>query len=236
MGAWQRAHAGEPTYVATDGAGDWAIRHIVPIDRQPISRTRRRCVVIAAMVAGGWPGTPDVFLTFASGAACGRSRADNGPVPTELCALSRDRRLAVARALIALAADIWELNCCSHRRRRRRPYTPARLTMPIAIDGQLTEAAWESADAIDDFRQTDPVEGAALERARASRCSPTRSDRDRHRRATSPTRRASSASACGATPSSTSEDHVRIVLGPFARRPIRLRVRREPERRALRRR
>jgi hypothetical protein len=30
----------------------------------------------------------------------------------------------------------------------------------VAIDGRLTEAAWESAEAIDDFRQTDPVEGA----------------------------------------------------------------------------
>jgi len=31
----------------------------------------------------------------------------------------------------------------------------------IIVDGQLTETAWESADAIEDFRQTDPVEGAA---------------------------------------------------------------------------
>src|SRR5438270_13258984 len=35
------------------------------------------------------------------------------------------------------------------------------LTDRIVIDGQLNEAAWESADAIEDFRQTDPVEGAA---------------------------------------------------------------------------
>lgn len=30
----------------------------------------------------------------------------------------------------------------------------------VTIDGRLTEPAWESAEAIDDFRQTDPVEGA----------------------------------------------------------------------------
>src|SRR3954463_5026568 len=31
----------------------------------------------------------------------------------------------------------------------------------MVIDGELTEAAWQSADAIEDFRQTDPAEGAA---------------------------------------------------------------------------
>jgi hypothetical protein len=31
----------------------------------------------------------------------------------------------------------------------------------IVIDGQLTETAWESAEAAGDFRQTDPVEGAS---------------------------------------------------------------------------
>ena len=30
----------------------------------------------------------------------------------------------------------------------------------IVMDGRLTEPAWESADAVDDLRQTDPVEGA----------------------------------------------------------------------------
>src|SRR5437867_13239213 len=36
-----------------------------------------------------------------------------------------------------------------------------RLPADIAIDGRLTELAWESAEAIEDFRQTDPAEGAA---------------------------------------------------------------------------
>ena len=31
----------------------------------------------------------------------------------------------------------------------------------IVIDGRLTETAWESAESIEDFRQTDPVEGSA---------------------------------------------------------------------------
>jgi len=35
------------------------------------------------------------------------------------------------------------------------------LSTKIVVDGQLTERAWESADAIEDFRQTDPAEGAA---------------------------------------------------------------------------
>ena len=34
------------------------------------------------------------------------------------------------------------------------------LPAAIAIDGRLTEPAWESADAVNDLRQTDPVEGA----------------------------------------------------------------------------
>src|SRR5689334_5780465 len=33
------------------------------------------------------------------------------------------------------------------------------LPSTIVIDGRLTEAAWESAASIDDFRQTDPAEG-----------------------------------------------------------------------------
>jgi uncharacterized protein DUF5916 len=37
----------------------------------------------------------------------------------------------------------------------------ARLHASIVIDGRLTEPAWQSADAIEDLRQTDPVEGAA---------------------------------------------------------------------------
>jgi hypothetical protein len=34
------------------------------------------------------------------------------------------------------------------------------LPSTIVIDGRLTEAAWESAESVDDFRQTDPSEGA----------------------------------------------------------------------------
>src|SRR5437879_4475440 len=36
----------------------------------------------------------------------------------------------------------------------------AALPPNIVIDGRLSEPAWESAEAIEDFRQTDPVEGA----------------------------------------------------------------------------
>ena len=31
----------------------------------------------------------------------------------------------------------------------------------VVVDGRLAEPAWQTADSIDDFRQTDPVEGAS---------------------------------------------------------------------------
>src|SRR5947208_15345089 len=34
------------------------------------------------------------------------------------------------------------------------------ISSAIVIDGRLSETAWQSADAIEDFHQTDPVEGA----------------------------------------------------------------------------
>ena len=37
----------------------------------------------------------------------------------------------------------------------------ARLSAAVVIDGRLSETDWEAADAIETFRQTDPVEGAA---------------------------------------------------------------------------
>ena len=49
----------------------------------------------------------------------------------------------------------------------------------IAIDGRLTEGEWESADVIDDFRQTDPSEGAAL--SAHPRAGAGRHARDDHR-------------------------------------------------------
>jgi hypothetical protein len=90
------------------------------------------------------------------------------------------------------------------------------LPSTIAIDGRLTEAAWESADVIDDFRQTDPVEGALpTARTRMQVLADTRSivigivceEPDPATIVSFSVRRDAVL---------TSEDHVRIVLGPFA--------------------
>jgi hypothetical protein len=91
-------------------------------------------------------------------------------------------------------------------------------TLPptVAIDGRLTEAAWESADVIEDFRQTDPVEGAPpTSRTRLRVLADTRSivigimceEPD-------PTTIVSFSVRRDAV--LNSEDHIRIVLGPFA--------------------
>src|SRR5262249_38117461 len=90
------------------------------------------------------------------------------------------------------------------------------LSSKMVIDGQLTEAAWTSADAIDDFRQTDPAEGAA----------PTAHTRvqvlaDRHSivigvlcEESDPSHIVSFSVQRDAI--LDAEDHIRIVLGPFA--------------------
>jgi hypothetical protein len=92
----------------------------------------------------------------------------------------------------------------------------AALPATIAIDGQLTEAAWQSADAIDDFRQTDPAEGAPPSaRTRVQVLA------DRHSivigvtcEEPDPIRIVSFSVQRDAV--LDSEDHIRIVLGPFA--------------------
>ena len=90
------------------------------------------------------------------------------------------------------------------------------ISAPIVIDGQLSEAAWESADAIEDFQQTDPDEGApASSRTRVRVLADTRAivigivcdDADPDRLVSFSVRRDAVLNA---------EDHVRIVLGPFA--------------------
>jgi hypothetical protein len=86
----------------------------------------------------------------------------------------------------------------------------------IAIDGRLTEPAWESAEAIEDFRQTDPVEGAPpTARTRVQVLADARSivigivcqEPDPAAIVSFSVRRDAVLDA---------EDHVRIVLGPFA--------------------
>ena len=90
------------------------------------------------------------------------------------------------------------------------------LTTPIVIDGRLTEPAWQAAETIDDFRQTDPVEGAApTARTRVQVLADSRSlvigivcDEPNPADIVSFSVRRDAVLAA--------EDHVRVVLGPFA--------------------
>jgi hypothetical protein len=90
------------------------------------------------------------------------------------------------------------------------------LPAAITIDGRLTEAALESAEVIEDFRQTDPVEGAPpTARTRVRVLADTRSivigimcEKP------DPTTIVSF--SVGRDAVLNSEDHIRIVLGPFA--------------------
>ena len=91
-----------------------------------------------------------------------------------------------------------------------------RITAAIAIDGRLSEPEWESAEAIDDFLQTDPTEGAPPS-AR------TRVQVLADRRAIvigivcdQPDPEDIVSFSLSRDAVLTSEDHVRIVLGPFA--------------------
>ena len=90
------------------------------------------------------------------------------------------------------------------------------LSPTIAIDGRLTEPEWESAEAVDDFRQTDPVEGAppsartrvqVLADSHALVIGIVCDQPDPADIVTFSVRRDAVLNA---------EDHVRIVLGPFA--------------------
>jgi Domain of unknown function (DUF5916) len=90
------------------------------------------------------------------------------------------------------------------------------LTTEVVIDGRLTEPAWQSAETVDDFHQTDPVEGAApTARTRIQVLADSRSliigivcdEPDPAGIVSFSVRRDAAL---------TSEDHVRVVLGPFA--------------------
>jgi len=90
------------------------------------------------------------------------------------------------------------------------------LTGHIVIDGRLTESAWAAADTIDDFRQIEPVEGAAASaRTRVQVLADTKSivigitcdDPEPAGIVSFSVRRDAALD---------SEDHIQIVLGPFA--------------------
>ena len=89
------------------------------------------------------------------------------------------------------------------------------LTADLVIDGRLDEPAWASAAPIDDLTAGRSAEGAAPSRTDAVRVLAGPKAIVIGIVCDDPDPSASSASACAATPRSTSEDHVRIVLGPF---------------------
>ncbi len=105
----------------------------------------------------------------------------------------------------------------SPRAQEARPTLTAGATpASLVIDGRLAERAWESAPAIDDFRQIEPVEGAAptagtrvqvLVDARAIVIGVICDEPDPGGIVSFSLRRDADLD---------SEDHVRIVLGPFA--------------------
>ena len=109
------------------------------------------------------------------------------------------------------------------------------LSTKIVIDGQLTETAWESADAIEDFRQTDPAEGAAPSaHTRVQVLADQAFDRDRRgvRRARSrPDRQLQRAARRDPRFRRSHPHRPRTVR----RRSLGLRIRRESDGRALRR-
>lgn len=90
------------------------------------------------------------------------------------------------------------------------------LTGQIVVDGHLNEPGWRSADAVDDLRQTDPVEGAPASARTQVRVLADRraivigvfcEEPDPSRIVSFSVRRDAVLDA---------EDHIRIVLGPFA--------------------
>ena len=107
----------------------------------------------------------------------------------------------------------------------------------LRLDGRLDEPAWAAADSIADLTQIEPrTRAPPPSAARSSACSRrARRHRDRRARRRPGAGAASSASPASATPSFGNEDHVKIVLDTYLDGRIGLRVRREPERRALRR-
>ena len=108
------------------------------------------------------------------------------------------------------------------------------LTGNITIDGLLNEAAWKSAERAENFLQADPAEGApatartivrVLANAKAIVVGIVCEDPEPARIVSFSVRRDAPLK---------SEDHVRIVFGPF-RRPIGIRVRRQSQRCPVRR-
>lgn len=128
---------------------------------------------------------------------------------TGLTSCVRLRGLLVAGSLL--------LQCAAGVAQERPPsLRAANLPAGIAIDGRLTEPAWEAAEQIDDFRQTEPVEGAA-----ASARTRVRVLADAHALIIgivcdepNPSDIVSFSVRRDAV--LNSEDHIRIVLGPFA--------------------
>ena len=125
------------------------------------------------------------------------------------------RRLAIASVLLA-GLMAWRPDVLLAQATAPPSVRAGALSAPVAIDGHLPEPAWQSAETIDGFRQTDPNEGAA----------PTARTRvqvlaDSHALiigivCDEPDPAGIVSFSVRRDAVLTAEDHVRIVLGPFA--------------------
>ncbi len=121
------------------------------------------------------------------------------------------------RSLVLLIAALWAQATVAVVAQETPPsLRTGTLTSGIAIDGRLTESAWDSAEATDAFRQTDPSEGAlptartivrVLADTRALVIGVVCDEPDPSGIVSFSVRRDADLN---------SEDHIRVVLGPFA--------------------
>ena len=122
----------------------------------------------------------------------------------------------MARRAVAVAAIVAAVGTTAAAQDGPPSLRAGSLPANVVIDGRLTEAVWETADAIEDFRQTDPLEGAPpTGRTRVQVLADARSivigvacDMPDVADIVSFSVRRDAVL--------TSEDHVRIVIGPFA--------------------
>ena len=104
-----------------------------------------------------------------------------------------------------------------------------------SVDGRLDEPAWAAADLIDAFTQADPREGEPASARTTVRVLAGPKALVIGIDCEQPSGVGVVSFNVRRDATLTQEDHVRIVLGPVHGRPLRLRVRGQPERRALRR-
>jgi len=139
-----------------------------------------------------------------------------GPARRRVDSMNRSGERRVRTVALLVAAVLYAVVRSAIAQEAPPSLRAAPLGAALVIDGYLNEAAWEAADAIEDFHQTDPVEGAAPSaRTRVRVLADARSivigvvceESDPARIVSFSVQRDAVLDA---------EDHIRIVLGPFA--------------------